>query len=270
MSFRFSSAAAISALTASTFLFGCFSGSKTFVNLKGKGEMALVSYSLNKSITEKGQEDSSGPGLLQSKKKYYKDHVAALEAMYGDFADSVDLIFSDVSLVDIQKTAENEFYKERTVHVPKIVMGKDIATGSNELTTAGINYVSTYDTELLDSLSDALGVPLLLLVSNSANYNLEGGAQIGLGNLKVGGGAAKMNLTTTVTIYEKGVGTIMNRSFTGSSDERIPMIQGTISTEHYPKCLRSAHSKNMAAVAMYLREQKEAAAAAEQAQTDTE
>lgn len=270
MSARLSSVAVIAASTVSTFLLGCFSGSKTFVNLEGKGEMAVVSYSLNKSITEKGQEESSGPGLLQNKEKYYEDYVAALEVMYGDFQENADRVFADVTLSDIQTITENDFYRERTVHVPKVIMGKDIATGSDELTTGGLNYVSTYETELLDSLSNELGVPLLLLVSNRADYSMEGGAKLGLGNLKISGGAARMNLTTAVTIYEKGSGTIMNKSFTSSSDENIPMIQGTVSTKDYSKCLYSAHRKNMDAIALYLKEQKDAAAAAAQAQAASE
>ncbi len=108
------------------------------------------------------------------------------------------------------------------------------------------------------------------MVENQADYNMEGGAQIGLGNLKVGGGSAGINLTTTVTIHEKGVGTIMNKKFTSSSDEKIPMIQGTVSTKHYPKCLLPAHRKNMDAVAVYLKEQKEAVAAAAQEQATAE
>ena len=75
------------------------------------------------------------------------------------------------------------------------------------------------------TLPDELGVPLLLVVSNSANYNLEGGAQIGFGSLKVDGGAARMNPTTTVNHLRKRDWDKLNRSFTGSSDERIPIIQ---------------------------------------------
>ncbi len=67
------------------------------------------------------------------------DHVAALEAMYGNFQETVDQVFADVGLIDIRRTTDNEFYKERTAYVPKIIMGKDSATGSNQLTTGGIN-----------------------------------------------------------------------------------------------------------------------------------
>lgn len=237
----------------------CGCGGKTTrapINLESKGKLALVSYSLNKSIVEKGKKADSGPGLLQKKEKHYEDHILALEGIVDDFLNNINDVFGDVHIIDVSSVIENETYQNITKHVPKMVMGKDVAPGSDQLVARGINYVSGNDTEKLDKLAQELGAEVLVLVGNQAEYSMNSGIGLSMGSLGLSGGSAVLNLKTNISLYQPGQGIILSEYFENSSDEKIPMVQGRVNSKHYPKCLLSAGKKNIAEMKTFFMEQK--------------
>lgn len=226
------------------------------INLESKGKLALVSYSLNNSIVEKGKKSDSGPGLLQKKEKYFEDHIEALEGILDDFLNNMNDVFGNAPVIDIASVTDNETYQNLTKHIPKKVMGKDVAPGADKLIVKGVNYVSKADTEKLDKLAQELGVDLLVLVENQAEYSMSGGVGLKMGSLSLRGGAATLTLKTNLSLYEPGQGIILNESFSNDSEEKIPMVQGHVNTKHYPKCLLSAGKKNIDAMKNFFVEQK--------------
>ncbi|HEX3019222.1 MAG TPA: hypothetical protein VHP36_02925 [Chitinispirillaceae bacterium] len=235
------------------------------VIIEGKGTVALVSYSLNKSIVKQGQEpDNQGPGLLQKAIKgrenaeadYYQDQIEALVGIYQQFIDQMSDVFS-VPFMDVSTVTGNESYQSETKRVPKMVMGVDIAPGKDQFTTGNLNFIDFTDKEKLNKLAAQLKADLLMLVYNDANYDLYTGVSGGL----FSGGAAKLYLNTTIYIYDPKIGDyIFRKTFTGQSDENIPMVQNYVNTKHFPKCSLSAHQKNLNAIKAFLQSEKQRAA----------
>lgn len=248
----------ISALTL-TVLSGC-GGSKTMpVNLETRGKIALVSFSLDKSIEKRGEKDS-GPGLLQNKDKYYEHHKSALSRMFEQFISSTPEVFGAASMESVETIKGNAEYQELTKHVPKVIMGKDISIGANFLSPEGFNYVSAYDKEKPVKLAAALNSQLLLFVENEACYDAH--AAVGIGPLKASG-TAKLFLRTDVSVYcpqEKKI--ILSRSVENSSDETFSLVNGEIIIDDssYPPAISSAFQKNLQEIKEYIKSQKEAAA----------
>ncbi|MDG5813880.1 hypothetical protein QA601_02225 [Chitinispirillales bacterium ANBcel5] len=242
-----------------TIIIGCGGSAPSPVNIESKGTFALVSFSLHNSIVERGKEADSGPGLLQDKENYYGDHMVALEDMMDQFFDNKREIFISVPFIGLNAITENEYYANETKHVPRMVMGRNIAPGANMLTAREINYVSPYDSDKLDNLAEELGADVLVMVENNAEFYLSGGLGLSVGNLNVGGGAGTLNLKTRVIFYEPGQGIIVDNTFSNDSDEKIPMIQGTVDTKDFPRCIAPAMQLNIADMKSFFIEQKEKA-----------
>ncbi len=66
----------------------------TWTLLKGKGPIAIVSYSLNKSIVLDGDPPSNGPRVMQSEEKYYAPYKACLNVLWKEFLDSSTAVFT--------------------------------------------------------------------------------------------------------------------------------------------------------------------------------
>lgn len=127
-------------------LAGC-GGSIKYVDISQSAPIAVVGFSLDKSITERGKSRDQGPGLLQKPEEYYKNHQLAVNQLWSEFKEQYRDIFLGVEVVDVDAIVGNESYKELTKHVPKKIMGKDMAPGSGELIAeGGLNYVASEKT----------------------------------------------------------------------------------------------------------------------------
>lgn len=243
----------------SALLVGC--GSPRYVDVGQSAPIAIVAFSLDKSIVEDGKERSSGPGLLQKAENYYKNHQIAIDGLWRDFKESYKDIFLGAEVLDVESVASNEEYRNLTKHVPKMVMGTDIASGANYLTAnGGLNYVSSTDKALLDKLPGLFNARLLTIIEYTGSYAMSTGISIG----KFGAGAAKMKLTARLSLYEPGKGIVLSQLFSADSDESYAMVAGALVSDNYEKGLCSAQRKLLPQIKAFLQTQQSKAKAAAQ------
>jgi hypothetical protein len=237
---------------------GCFPP-PSYIDITQKGTIALVSFGMDKSISAVGGEKDTGPGLLQkmakgrekSEQQYYRHHQASVDTMWGQYKERIRDAMLGVELVDFDTVMNSPAYQELTRHVPKIVMGSDIAPGADMLTPEKMNYVGTNETATLDQLAELFGADLLLLVSNTIDYD----STSAIVSVKV----SRINVTANLALYEKGTGLVDQATFKGSSDERINLLLGTANPEKYEKGVASANRKVLDTIAAYFADQKDKA-----------
>jgi hypothetical protein len=241
------------------FLFGC--GGRISIDISQKAPIAVVGFSLYKSISEEGKEQSGGPGLLQQALDFYKNHQIAVDSLWSNFKAGYKDMLIGAEVVDLESVASNEKYKELSKHTPNMMLGVDVAQGGNVLSpTGGLNFVYPYDKAAMDKLAELLNAKLLMCVENTGSYAMNVGISIG----GLGAGAAKMKLSTTIYIYEPGKGIVLQQSFKESSDESFPLVAGVLVADNYAKGLSSAQKKLFPEIRNFLK--KEQMKAKEQAQ----
>jgi hypothetical protein len=253
-----------SAIVAFAVLFGGCFPPPSYVDITQKGKIALVSFAMDKSVTGVGGEKDTGPGLLQkigkgsqaAEEKYFEHQQGSVDAMWSLYKEGIRDVILGASLVDIETVSGNAEYQELTKHVPKMVMGTDVAPGANMLAAEGMGYVSESDTEKLDKLAGLLGADCLLLVHTKMNYDSS--------NAVLSIKTSHINLATDFILYQRGSGVVDRESFKASSDERISLVLGKANPEDYEKCVGSAAGKVLEKAKEYYTKQK--AKAAEQAQ----
>ena len=138
-----------------------------WASLKDKGPVAIVSYTLDKASLVKEGETASGPGLMQSPEKYYALHREILNTLWEQFQSNTGSVFKGTEFVANDKIISSEAYKSITKPNLKKVLGKEVGIGADKLSPR-MNYISTYAKEKLDSLTEALNVPVLMLIDMKA------------------------------------------------------------------------------------------------------
>jgi len=224
----------LTALSSAALLCSCAGVPQMIPPVPAPEKVALVSFSLDKSITAQGdldhpKEHDAGPGLLQKDSSYYSDHQAALDSLWERFQAKLPASLG-IQLVPTADVTSNAKYQELTVHVPNKLLLKDVAPGADMLEPrGGLKFVDIADTAKLRALTEALGVQRLLLIDNMAEYH--GGITLG------GNGSAKMDLETKLAFYSPSKGVYWKGSYTGESANSAVMLGGTISSSSFPKLL---------------------------------
>lgn len=228
------------------------------IDLTKKDSIALVSFTLDKTLVPKGStETDNGPGLLQkavkgkeaSEEKHFKYHYQCLDSLYDQYVREIQTTMLNIPFLDFDKVASNDQYQNLTRHVPRMVMGSDVAPGSSYLTPNGINYVSAYDNKKLDSIATLLGTNNLLLVSHKIEYDAATAfIEVGL---------SKLYLKTDLTIYEKGVGIVSSKSFNVASDDELNLIAGLPNRKKFAPLISQTNLKMLKEIKGYYLRQKE-------------
>jgi hypothetical protein len=244
-------AVSIVVVAAATFLTGC--GGARYIDISRSAPVAVVGFSLDKSIVEAGKEPDNGPGLLQKDENFYKNHQLAINALWSDFKASYRDMLLGAEVVDVESVVSNAQYQELSKHTPQMMMGKDIAIGGNVLTVqGGLNYVSSYNKDVLEKIAAALNAKLLMCIDYTGSYAMSTGVSIG----NFGAGSAKMKLTAQVNLYEPGKGVVLTRSFSEDSDESFAMVGGVLLSENYAKGFCSAQKKLLPQIKQFLQTQQ--------------
>jgi hypothetical protein len=203
----------------------------------GKGPIALVSFSLDRTL--KADTDSTldqGPALLASKPEketYWDHHQQAADAMYAQFKARISGTLAGAPILDSRQVEGNERYLARTQHVPKMVMGADVALGWSEIPATGTNWVSAYDKPLLDTLCAILGVNCILTVQNKARYHVTDSFRIDStwNETHTGFSARRIRqghilLDCSVFLHEKGKGMTWARTYRGLMPKTMADLDG--------------------------------------------
>ncbi len=234
------------------FLSGCGGGIE-FIDISQKAPIAVVSFSLNKSIVEDGKERDRGPGLLQKAENYYKNHRIAIDSLWSDFKTGYREMFLGAEAIDIETIVSNEKYRELTKHVPKMMLGVDMAPGADVLTAnSGLNFAPSSDNAIMDQIAALANAKLLMCIEYTGSYAMSSGISIA----GIGAGAAKMKLSADIILYEPGKGIVLRKIFSESSDESFPMVGGILLSENYAKGFSSAQKKLLPQIKYYLQDQQ--------------
>lgn len=225
-----------------------------YIDLTQKSKIAVVGFSLDRTIAaENSKEVDQGPGLLQKMVKgkekavdeHFQYHKQALEGIWAQFKENIQDALLGIPMVGFDEVVNNQKILELTKPKEKKFMGTDFSLAAQKLNPEGLNYVSAYDSEIMDSICGLLGCDLLLVVDNKANFDSvpppirsEGGALVISPKAR-----AYINLTTTLYIHEKGNGVVAIEGFTTKSDDKMLVVWKSSSPEEYPKLLMQANAK---------------------------
>jgi len=233
---------------AACFLSFCLPPPK-YIDLTQKSKIAVVGFSLDKTIAaENKKEVDQGPGLLQKMVKgkekaeddYFQYHKQALDGIWAQFKENIQDALLGIPLVSFDEIVNNQ----RLLALTKPKESK-FSISSMKLNPEGLNYVSAYNSNLMDSICSILGCDLLLVVDNKANFDSvpppirsEGSAIVIEPTAR-----AHINLKTTLYIHEKGKGLIATEEFTTKSDDKMLVVWTNSSPEEYPKLMMQANAK---------------------------
>jgi hypothetical protein len=165
--------------------------------LTGTEKIAVVSYTMERSIVRSGERPDPGPGILNSKDEdYYKYHKQAFAQAWAAFKAKAPAIFGPSRLVDFAQVEGNAEILALTVPVSIKLLGQETSVASNLMYPEGLNYCNIMDSKLSTKLAEITKAGLLISVAIKAEYDMSSG--IGFGVLSIGNG--KMILYATVSV----------------------------------------------------------------------
>jgi hypothetical protein len=198
---------------------GCGLTKGNYLLLDNKGDVALLSFSLDRTINAEGDSSiDQGAGILNSQEEkdtFWDEHQKAVDAMYQQFKERISAALLGTPLYDIKKMETNLRYLDLTA--PKTVkfMGISAVDGWNMLPAAGTRYVSSYGNAVLDSLCDLMGVQLALTVEIKAFYRVLDSVHaimagpVVIQRIPLG----QMVLSAALFLHEKGKGMVWSRTY---------------------------------------------------------
>lgn len=205
--------------------------------LEAGGKIAIVSYSLEKSIVFEGTSPDRGPGLLNPKDEdYYRYHKEAFASIWADFKNALPGIFGEERLVDIAKIEDNAGLLAATHVEPKLVMGQDTSPQSVYLFPAGLNYVNVMDAKATAAVASCIPSDYYLGVALKAEYFMWTGLSFG----GVGGGVGKIRLYATVTIVNAKGKFLRQAQVVGYSTDTAPVVMKSMDPSNYPRLIAQA------------------------------
>lgn len=220
-----------------------------YIDLTQKSKIAVIGFSLDKTIAaENKKEVDQGPGLLQKMVKgkekaedeHFQYHKQALDGIWTQFKENIQDALLGIPLVSFDEIVNNESLLGLTK--PK---ESKFSISSMKLNPEGLNYVSAYNSSLMDSICGILGCDLLLVVDNKADFDSVPPPIRSEGSTIVIKPTARahINLKTTLYIHEKGNGLMAIEEFTTKSDDKMLVVWTNSSPEEYPKLLMQANAK---------------------------
>ena len=197
-------------------LTGCFT-SGNYLYVEGKGDIALVSFSIDRRINhEKDSSAHDGPALLttkESKEAFWDFHIQSINEMYKQFRDKFSEVFPGTNLVLHETVSNNEKYQQLSEHKPKIILGKDVSLGWSQINPDGLNWVSGFGKEKLDSLCSIFNVNLVMSVECKARWKVDTTYRVPSGFAMEEVNLGHIVLDASVYLHEKGKGMVWSRNY---------------------------------------------------------
>ena len=212
--------------------FNFFLFESDYPELKDEGSIAIVSYSLNKSIA-----GDKGPGLFNDKDKWYMYHQESVDAGWELFKSNVNIVFPDLNFIDPNLVEKNAEYQKLTSIEPKVSFGKDSSFAGTYVYPGKINHVDPKKKKLLEPIASSVNADYLMYIENSAGYR-----EADLYNMEslVEGDKIEMALFTTITITNQYGKIIWTHKFSSYSKENAMINNGVVNFEEYPRLYQSA------------------------------
>jgi hypothetical protein len=165
--------------------------------------------------------------------------------MWTQFKENIQDALLGIPLVSFDEIVNNQSLLTLTKPIEKKFMGTDLSTASRKLSPEGLNYVSAYNSKLMDSICSLLNCDLLLVVENKANFDSVPPpiSSDGSGIVITPTAKSHINLITTLYIHEKGNGLVATEEFTTKSDDKMLVVWTNSNPEDYPKLMAQANAK---------------------------
>ncbi|NLE00873.1 MAG: hypothetical protein GX640_13480 [Fibrobacter sp.] len=229
---------------------GCSMLKGNYLYVEGKGDMALVSFSIDRRIAhESDSTPNDGPPLIESaevKQAWWDYHKQAINIMYQQFIDHFSTMFPGTNLLSHEKISTNETYRTITQYKPKMVLGKDIGLGWSQINAEGLNWVSGYDKAKLDNLCETLNVNLAMTVEFKARWKVDSTYERPHGILMQQVNLGHMLLDASVFLHEKGKGMVWSGNFRNMGAENLVELEWSsgeppeMNKSDFPEQLQSA------------------------------
>jgi hypothetical protein len=201
-----------------SFLF-CGLTKGNYLILDNKGDIALLSFALDRTINEEGDSAiDHGAGLLntqEEKAAWWDEHQRAVDAMYRQFRERIPAALLGTPLRDCSSLQTDPRYIALTTPKTRTIMGISATDGWNLLSAAGTRWVSSYDNAVLDSLCTMMGVQLALTVELKAFYRVLDSIRV----VQAGPIAVEkiplghVVLSAALFLHEKGRGMVWSRTY---------------------------------------------------------
>lgn len=225
---------------ASILLSGCASAPK----LNGGERIAIVSYSLLKSITQTGEPYELGPMLPSQQEEFYRYHQQSIDRAWEAFKALAPTIFGSRQLLDFAAIEGSEELKAASAAAPRKTLGVDISAAGQRVHPAGLNYVSLRDEAQNAEIAGILKADILVAFDFRAEYEASSGMSIGA----LSATRADMRLAALVTVAD-AKGKVLRRSSVGGVSKETALI-GTLGGmtfnlphEEYPRLILSAQEE---------------------------
>jgi hypothetical protein len=172
-----------------------------------KGEISLLSFSLDRTLhAERDSSIDQGPASQAEAATYWVEHQKAVDAMYGQFKERIPAAFLGAPFFQSYNMWANRRYLELTA--PRTT------EGGTMMPATGTRWVSPYDSTVLDSLCDLLGVKLILSVQAKAFYRaLDSVHIVNNGPVVQRIPLGSVVLSVTLFLHEKGCGMVWKKTF---------------------------------------------------------
>jgi len=223
------------AILLALFLASCASVPK----ITSEQKIAVVSYSLDKSIVKEGaQPFYPGKALIDLNKGEdpYRWHKEALAVCWTDFKAAAPGIFGPGRLVDFAAIEGNTAILSATYVEPKLIMGQDTSPQSVKVFPAGLNYANILLPKTIQSVSAIVPADLYLSVDLRAEYFMWTGLSIG----SVGGGVGKVRLYATLSLVSSSGKVLRQYQASGVSKDTAAMLLDSLDSEAYPRLIAQA------------------------------
>jgi hypothetical protein len=221
-------------------LLGCTSAPK----LSPAYKIAVVSYSLQKSIVKSGETYEFGPVLPSQQESFYRHHRESVDQAWAAFKQRAPAIFAGRNLVDFASIEGNAEMMADAAPAPRMVLGVDVSDAGQRLFPPGLSYVDLKDTKLAVKIAALAKADIIVAIDLKAEYRMTEGLSIGIFKAN----KATMTLTAYVTVSDAS-GKVLRRTSV-SADSKETSVAGTIgNTEatldpaEYPKLILSAQEE---------------------------
>jgi hypothetical protein len=221
-------------------LLGCASAPK----LSPAYKIAVVSYSLQKSIVRSGGTYELGPLLPSQQESFYRHYRESIDQAWAAFKQRAPAIFAGRNLADFASIEGNAELSAATAPAPRKVLGVDVSGAGQRLFPPGLNYVDLKDTELAVKIAALTKADILVAVDLKAEYKITEGLSIGI--LKTN--KVTMTLTAYLTAADASGKVLRRTSVSADSKETsltgtIGKTEATLDPAEYPRLILSAQEE---------------------------
>jgi|GEM_PF-3106454 len=195
-------------------------GCATAPKVPASARLAVVSFSLQRSITKSGESYDLGPLIPDQQKSYYQYHQESVDKAWAVFKSRAAAIFAPRTLVDFQSiegsaplaalAAPPAAYKSLSLGLG---LDLDFTASGQRVMPAGMNYLSLWDAGKNAKVARLFGADYIVAIDLQADYSEVEGLSFGAMTKT----QARMNLTANIGVADASGKVIRRATVVGVS-----------------------------------------------------